>query len=281
MPHRVPPILTPATAKLLLDGEERLSLDLGLSESEVIHTGARVSLGTGEAIRYSVLGKIAERDNSAYFLRNGSAFQVALAGRHFYKLLPTEGAPTLEIDGVRMHRTSGTTPNKDAEAKLDSLGLEGGRALDTCTGLGYTAVEAVKRGAETVITVELEPAVLQIALMNPWSIPLFDDYRIHKIVSDSYTLADGLPPSFFDFVVHDPPRHRHAGHLYGIEFHRKIHRLLRPGGSLFHYTGEPRSRYRGVNLHGGVAERLAKAGFTDIQYHEDVMGLTCKKPVKP
>jgi len=281
MPHRIPPIFTPATARVLLEGVKRVSLDLGLSETEVMHTDAGISLGTGEAIEYDILGKIADKDDSAYFLRDGSAFQVALAGRHFYKLLPTEGAPTLEIDGVRMHRTSGTTPERDAEAKLASLGLEGGRVLDTCTGLGYTAVEAAKRGAEAVVTVELEPAVLRVAIMNPWSTPLFNDARIHKIVGDSYALADALPPSFFDFVVHDPPRHRRAGHLYGLDFHRKIHRLLRPGGSLFHYTGEPRSKYRGVNLHGGVAARLAKAGFIDIRYHEDIMGLTCKKPVKP
>jgi len=259
---------------MLLDGKTRLSLDLGLTETEVMHTDVGVSLGKGETIRYDILGRMAERDDSAYFLRGGSVFQVAVAGRHFYKLLPTERAPTLEIDGIRMHRTSGTTPDRDAESKLAALGLEGGTVLDTCMGLGYTAVEAARRGAETVVTIELEPAVLRVALMNPWSAPLFDDDRIYKILGDSYTLADSLPPSFFDYVVHDPPRHRQAGHLYGLDFHRKIHRLLKPGGSLFHYTGAPRSRYRGVNLHSGVASRLNEAGFTDIQYHEDVMGLT-------
>jgi len=273
--------LTPETARMLLEGKTMLSLDLGLSETEVTVTNNGVTLGESGTIEYGALERIAEKEDSAYFLSGGSVFQVALTGRRFYKLVPTEGAPTLEIDGIRMHRTSGTTPDKDAEAKLISLGLDGGRVLDTCTGLGYTAVEAARRGAETVITVELEPAVLRVALMNPWSAPLFDGTVIHKILSDCYTLADALPPSYFDYAVHDPPRHRHAGHLYGLEFHRKMYRLLKPGGRLFHYTGAPRSRYRGVNLRRGVADRLSEAGFTDIQYHEEALGLTCTKPLKP
>ena len=273
--------MTPATARMLLEGKNMLSLDLGLSETEVTRTSNGVSFDVCGNIEYSVLEKIAKKEDSAYFLSGGSVFQVALTGRHFYKLVPTEGAPTLEIDGIRMHRTSGTTPEKDAGTKLISLGLDGGRVLDTCTGLGYTAAEAARREAEAVVTVELEPAVLRVALMNPWSTPLFTSTVIHKVISDCYALADALPPSYFDYIVHDPPRHRYAGHLYGLEFHTKMYRLLKPGGRLFHYTGAPRSRYRGVNLRRGVAGRLSEAGFAEVQYHEDALGLTCTKPVKP
>lgn len=276
-----PPILSPATAKMLLEGKTRISLDLGLTETTVTRTDGGFLLSEDEDIGNDVLEKIACREDSAYFVDHGAVFQVALAGRHFYKLVPTERAPTLEIDGIRMHRTSGTTPDRDTEAKLTSLGLDHGNVLDTCTGLGYTASESVRRGAELVVTVELEPSVLRIALMNPWSKPLFSDDRIHKILGDSYMVTDALPDASFDFIIHDPPRHGQAGHLYGLDFYTKLYRLLRPGGRLFHYVGAPRSLSRGVNLHRGVARRLSQAGFLELNYFEEVLGLTCAKPTKP
>ena len=215
--------------------------------------------------------------SNAYFrlLDREGVFQVAMAGKHFYKLVPTGRAPTLEIDGIRMHRTSGTSPDQDTGTKLDVLELDGGRVLDTCMGLGYTAIESARRGAELVVTVELEPQVVRIALMNPWSAPLFTDEAIHKVIGDTYTVASILPESFFDYVIHDPPRHDHAGHLYGLDYYRRLHRLMAPGGRMFHYTGEPRSRYRGVNLQRGVSRRLREAGFSATRYHPEVMGVTC------
>jgi len=275
MPHKVPPIITPDTAKTLLEGKTRVSLDLGLTETTVNPTKTGWPLPGGETVDGETLRKISEKENSAYFVESGDVFQVAVAGKHFYKLVPTGRAPTLEIDGVRMHRTSGTTPDQDTGTKLDVLGLDRGRVLDTCTGLGYTAIESARRGAELVVTVELEPQVVRIALMNPWSAPLFTGEDIHKVIGDTYTVASVLPESFFDYVIHDPPRHDHAGHLYGLDYYRRLHRLMAPGGRMFHYTGEPRSRYRGVNLQRGVSRRLREAGFTSTRYHPEVMGVTC------
>jgi len=276
-----PPILSPATAKMLLEGKTRVSLDLGLTETTVVQTNRGVLLGEDENIDNDIIEKLACKEDSAYFVDHGAVYQVAFAGRHFYKLVPTERAPTLEIDGIRMHRTSGTTPDRDTETKLISLGLDRGNVLDTCTGLGYTALESERRGAERVITIEIEPSVLKIALMNPWSRPLFSDDRIHKILGDSYTIADALPRAFFDFIIHDPPRHGQAGKLYGLDFYEKLYRLLRPGGRLFHYVGTPRSLSRGVNLQRGVARRLSQAGFIDVNSVDKALGLTCTKPTKP
>ncbi|HUV35284.1 MAG TPA: RsmD family RNA methyltransferase [Candidatus Desulfaltia sp.] len=275
MPHKVPPIITPDTAKTLLEGKTRVSLDLGLTETTVNPTKTGWPLPGGETVDGETLRKISEKENSAYFVESGDVFQVAVAGKHFYKLVPTGRAPTLEIDGVRMHRTSGTSPDQDTGTKLDVLELDGGRVLDTCMGLGYTAIESARRGAELVVTVELEPQVVRIALMNPWSAPLFTGEAIHKVIGDTYMVASVLPESFFDYVIHDPPRHDHAGHLYGLDYYRRLHRLMAPGGRMFHYTGEPRSRYRGVNLQRGVSKRLREAGFTGTRYHPEVMGVTC------
>jgi len=275
MPHKVPPIITPDTAKTLLEGKTRVSLDLGLTETTVNQTETGWPLPGGETVDRETLQKISEKEDSAYFVVPEGVFQVAVAGKHFYKLVPTGRAPTLEIDGVRMHRTSGTSPDQDTGAKLDVLGLDSGRVLDTCMGLGYTAIEAARRGAELVVTVELEPQVVRVALMNPWSTPLFTGEDIHKLIGDTYTVASILPKSFFEYIIHDPPRHDHAGHLYGLDYYKRLHRLMAPGGRMFHYTGEPRSRYRGVNLQRGVSRRLREAGFTGTRYHPEVMGVTC------
>lgn len=267
--------MTPDTAKTLLEGKTRVSLDLGLTETTVNQTKTGWLLPGGETVGTEAVQKMSEKGDSAYFVDGGDVFQVAVAGKHFYKLVPTGRAPTLEIDGVRMHRTSGTTPDQDVRAKLDLLGLGGGRALDTCMGLGYTAIESARRGAELVVTVELEPQVVRIAQMNPWSTPLFTDEAIHKVMGDTYTVAGIFPGAFFDYVIHDPPRHSHAGHLYGLDYYRRLHRIMVPGGKMFHYTGEPGSRYRGVNLQRGVARRLREAGFASPRYHPEVMGVTC------
>jgi hypothetical protein len=278
MPLRLPPILTAHTAKKLLDGKNEVSLDLGLTTTEIKRTNEGISLPQGECVDYGSLEKITEKEDAAFFVSCKEVYQVATSGKHFYKLVPTPGAPTLEIDGIRMHRTKETTPDEDTRRKLDKLQVRGGTVLDTCTGLGYTAIESTRRGATQVVTVELEPSVLLIAKMNPWSRGLWKEQGIHVLLGDSFHVVKGLPDSCFDYVVHDPPRHSHAGNLYSGEFYRSLWRLTRPGGLLFHYTGEPGSRYRRVNIRRGVASRLRENGFEGVSYHEDVMGFTALKP---
>jgi predicted methyltransferase len=176
-----------------------------------------------------------------------------------------------------MHRTKETTPDADTREKLDVLGVSGGRVLDTCMGLGYTAIGAVDRGAEVVVSVERQPAVVRIAQMNPWSSRLFEG-DVSLLLGDSFYTVDSLPPCFFNWVIHDPPRLTHAGSLYSGEFYTKLFKVMAGGGKLFHYTGEPRSRYRGVDLQKGVQRRLRAAGFRQTEYHPVVMGVTCEKP---
>jgi len=114
--------------------------------------------------------------------------------------------------------------------------------------------------------------------MNPWSRSIFENSHIHLLLGDAHITLDGLPQDFFDYAVHDPPRLALAGHLYGQEFYAKLFRILRRGGRLFHYTGEPGSRYRRIDLRRGVMRRLRQAGFDKIVYHENIRGVTCRKP---
>lgn len=271
----IPPMITARVARQILGGNMRVSLDLGLTVSEVSLKGDSADL-VGHVVTVRDLEKVAEREDAVFFPEGGSMYQVAVSSTRFYKLVPTAGAPTIEIDGVRMHRTKETTPDRDTDEKLEALGLKGGRVLDTCMGLGYTAVGALSRGAEVVVSVEREPPVIRVAEMNPWSRRLFEG-GVSLILGDSYHTVDALPDGFFDWVIHDPPRLTHAGTLYSGEFYGKLHRVMAVGARLFHYTGEPRSRYRGVDLQRGVQRRLKAAGFRRTLYHPSVMGVTCEK----
>ncbi len=271
----IPPLLTADTARKILGGDRNVSLDLGLSMSEVSFEDESANL-SGCKVSISDLGKVAGRENAVFFPEDGRLYQVAVSSARYYKLVPTPRAPTIEIDGVRMHRTKETTPDMDTEEKLKSLGLNGGRVLDTCMGLGYTAIGALDRGAEVVVSVEKEPPVIRLAEMNPWSRRLFGG-GISLILGDSFKVIDLMPDGFFDWIIHDPPRLTHAGSLYSGEFYRKLYRAMANGARLFHYTGEPRSRYRGVELHKGVQRRLRAAGFKQMTYHPGVMGVTCEK----
>ena len=277
MPKTLPPMLTFKEAKHILDGKTSVSLDLGLSKTDIFQTKDGYFLGKNEIIDPVSLEKIAKNERSVYFVDQKTVYMAATSGKHFYKLSPTTGAPTLEIDGIRMHRTKGTTPDKDTRDKLKMLCLSSGTVLDTCMGLGYTAIEAQRRGADNVVTVEYDPNVLLMSRINPWSSNLFSSGAIHKVIGDSFNVVDAFPSQFFDYIIHDPPRHSSAGHLYGQEFYNKLAGVIKPGGRMFHYTGKPGSRYRKVNIHIGVRKRLRIAGFRDIEYHPVVMGFTCTR----
>lgn len=273
----LPPLLSSRTAELILRGELEVSLDLGLSVVKIEYDGVMAYLPGGNQISHEDLELILKRGDSVFFIDEKGIFQVAISSDHYYKLSTTDGAPTLEIDGIRMHRTKGVTPDEDTRKKLEVLKVTGGRVLDTCNGLGYTAIEASRLGAEFVVTVERSIPVLMMSRLNPWSRRLYMDDRIHLLVGDSFWLVESFPNSFYDYVIHDPPRLTHAGELYSLEFYHKIARVLRIGGSLFHYTGEPGKKYRGRDVRRGVMERLRAAGFSDLRYFPDALGIVCVK----
>lgn len=89
------------------------------------------------------------------------------------------GVPTLVLGGFTMHRISGdnVNPATDTAAKLSSIRINRGNVvLDTCMGLGYTAIGAAKLVGQEgkVVTIEYDQASLEIASYNPWSQGLFD-----------------------------------------------------------------------------------------------------------
>ncbi|UCH57210.1 MAG: SAM-dependent methyltransferase [Candidatus Bathyarchaeota archaeon] len=268
-----PRLFTAKTAKRLLGLQGKVSTDLDLSEVVVSFTDDGVRFPDGCFVCFEDLERVSMREDGVFFVEGGSLYQVAISDGHYYKLVLTEGAPTLEIDGVRMHRTKGINPERDAAEKVEALGIEGGRVLDTCTGLGYTAIAALSMGVELVVSIERGVEVLRIAELNPWSSGIFTDGRVHLLLGDAFSLIDSFPDEFFNWIIHDPPRFALAGHLYGGEFYARMSRVLRPGGRVFHYTGEPGSRRRRVDLRRGVMRRLGEAGFFRLRFVEGVMGV--------
>ncbi len=191
------------------------------------------------------------------------------------QLYPTGHAPTVLLSGIAMHRVRGSRPWEDTQAKIRAARPRG-RVLDTCAGLGYTAIQAADQGA-WVLSVELDPAVLALARKNPWSREWFTNPRIVGVQGDVAQLIQGMPAEHFHVVLHDPPQFALAGELYGLPFYRELYRVLRPGGRLFHYIGNPETRM-GRNVTRGVVRRLQEAGFREVRRVPWAFGVLARKP---
>jgi len=239
----------------------KVLVNLGLKEVDVRVKGSK-ALVEGFAVDLEGLKAVAEDEEGVYSLSEEGLSKLVVAGEHFYRLrrVADKTAPTLEIDGIHMHRIEGTTPWEDAKRKVSLARVRPGhRVLDTCMGLGYTAIHSALAGAE-VLTVEVDPNVVELASYNPWSWRLSDP-RIRVILGDVCEVVKDLEDGAFDRVVHDPPRFSpRTGDLYGRELYSELYRVLRGGGLLFHYVGSP-GRVRGLDLAKGVAKRLAEVGF--------------------
>ena len=179
----------------------------------------------------------------------------------FYKLAETSTWPTVLISGIRMHRTDEVDPKTDSMLKIKSFGKIFGKVLDTCTGLGYTAIIAARSpDVNTVITFEKDKNILFLAKHNSYSRPLFEDEKISLCINDSFLAVKSIKSNYFNFIIHDPPRFSLAPHLYSQEFYNEIYRILKSRGKVFHYTGNPGSK-QGKNYSKGISKRLKLAGF--------------------
>jgi predicted methyltransferase len=127
-----------------------------------------------------------------------------------------------------------------------------------------------------VITIELDPAVLRIARHNPWSQDLFHHPKIIQFIGDSFDQVRGFSSKLFTRIIHDPPMFKLAGSLYSSEFYFELHRILNPGGKVFHYIGNPKTR-SGRNTTRGVVQRLHEAGFERVQRAPKAFGVVAQK----
>ena len=137
--------------------------------------------------------------------------------------------------------------------------------------MGYTAIGAAKT-AEVVITIEIDPAVLEVARLNPWSKDLFGNPKIEQLIGDCFEVIHGFESESFSRIIHDPPTFSLAGDLYSQAFYRQLYRVLEPGGRLFHYIGDLESR-SGGRVAKGVIRRLREVGFRRIHRRPGAFGV--------
>ena len=275
-----PPVLSHVQVEPLLQAHHRgeraatISMDLGLTTAEVELQADRAILPDGQWLPWEEMEEIAREESACFVIKEDTAEKVQRFSdslNRFYSLMPTGGAPTMLISGIPMHRIKGIDPYQDTLKKLHTIAPVTGRVMDTCTGLGYTAIEAAKT-ADEVVTIELDPMVLEVAQLNPWSRPLFESPNIRQIVGDAFDEVQEFEDETFSRIIHDPPMFSLAGDLYSGECYRHLHRVLKPKGRLYHYIGDPNSR-SGRNLTKGVVRRLQEAGFSRVVRKPDAFGV--------
>ncbi|MEM3519010.1 MAG: methyltransferase domain-containing protein [Candidatus Hadarchaeales archaeon] len=273
-------LLTQAVAEKIIEANARgdksvyITLDLGRSISKVFLREGRVEL-EGISLPMKELERIKEKD--IYQVGSEGIKKVAFfAGGNYYRLVNVyqNCAPTLEINGIHMHRIKNITPWDDASEKVKLAKIfPGAKVLDICTGLGYTAILSLKRGA-SVVTVEKDENVLRMAEINPWSKEL-ESPKVKMILGDATEVIHEFEKSSFDRIIHDPPRLAMAGELYSGDFYSSLFEVLKPGGTLFHYTGEP-GKMRRKDVPRGVCERLKASGFEILR--KTATGVVARKP---
>src|ERR1035441_2788316 len=105
-----------------------------------------------------------------YYWAESDFHPVARYRSSLIKLVPTDwGAPTFEIDGIKMLPSARVSPYADAERKVALIRPQGKIILDTCGGLGYFAAWCIKGHATHVHSFEKNPDVIWLRSMNPWS----------------------------------------------------------------------------------------------------------------
>ncbi|WP_199098536.1 SAM-dependent methyltransferase [Dyella sp. ASV21] len=266
MSHYSGPLLTLSTGTALLAARDSGagtwtgSLDLGRTEgSAVLEADAWQWLGQ----RYAYPGKL--KDRTLYYW-DGEAFSaVSRFSGSLIKLVPTPwGAPTFEIDGIKMLPTAKESPFEDARRKVALVEPRGKVVLDTCGGLGYFAACCLEAGVARIHSFEKNPDVLWLRTLNPWSpdpeAPASGG-RLQLTHADVSQAVAQIGDASVDALLHDPPRFGIAGELYSQVFYDQLARVLRRGGRMFHYTGSPNKLTSDRDVPREVARRLEKAGF--------------------
>ena len=266
MPHYSGPLLTRPLAEALLAARKAgtdiwaASLDLGRSSGE-----ARLDAEAWEWRGQCYPWPEKLKDRTIYYWDGDEFSAVSRYSGALIKLVPTEwGAPTFEIDGIKMLPTAKASPIEDARRKVALVQPQGKTVLDTCGGLGYFAACCLEAGAARIQSFEKNADVLWLRTLNPWS-PDPEEAahsgRLQLTHGDVSQAIAQIPDSSVDALLHDPPRFGIAGELYSQIFYDQLARVLRRGGRLFHYTGRPNTLTSGRDVPREVAKRLEKAGF--------------------
>jgi predicted methyltransferase len=246
-------------------GKRKLSLDLGRHVVEITSEldGVPLEEVKGDFI-YAWDGK--------------ELWKLAVFDKHLYRLRMMNGKPILEIDGLRMHLVKEFKDIFDYSREVVSrLKIkQDDTVLDTCMGLGYTAMEAAEK-ADRVTTIELNMAVVALAKWNPWSRELFEKKRMR--IEEGKNCVDFVKEcrdSSFSVIIHDPPRFSIAGELYSKEFYAGLFRIGKKNARLFHYVGSLCKGKRDIAHE--VEGRLEESGWSVVKRNKKLQGIFAVKP---
>jgi uncharacterized protein len=266
MTHYAGPLLTRPVVDALLaarsrgDAQATTSFDLGRT-SEVVMVDAQGWHWRDQGFAWPQ----GIKERTIHFFDGDAFVPASRYSGSLIKLVPTEwGAPTFEIDGIKMLPTSQLSPYEDARRKVALVGVHGKAVLDTCGGLGYFAACCLDAGAARVVSFEKNADVLWLRTLNPWSpdpAAAANGGRLELTHADVLLAISAIASASFDAILHDPPRFGIAGELYSQAFYAELARVLRRGGRLFHYTGSPNKLTSGRDVPREVARRLGIAGF--------------------
>ncbi len=255
----------------------KISLDLNLSQKNFKIKNTCLVLDDISAIEIRRLEPVASSPGKIFMFMDNELKPLEIRSGGYYKLVPTKTAPILEINGIKMHRSGSIDPLFDARLKAELVVRPCDTVLDTCAGLGYSAVHALKQGAEKIISAEKSREVIRLGRYNPW----FKEYRKEKtqlIHGDITLLITKMKKETFNSVIHDPPRFTSAsGMLYSRKFYDELFRVMAKGARLFHYTGSPgRIRHQDRFIKNTI-KRLEASGFENLEFRENLQGIHAKK----
>jgi predicted methyltransferase len=273
VPAPFPPLLTSnELAKMILArnaGARTLECSLDLQRSTTT-VEIRETEWAWNGRRFPYPARCKER--TIYYWAESDFHPVARYRSSLIKLVPTDwGAPTFEIDGIKMLPTARVSPYADAERKVALIRPQGKIILDTCGGLGYFAAWCVKEHAAHVQSFEKNPDVIWLRSMNPWS-PT-DSAALTLAQLDVTAAVTSLATNSIDAALHDPPRFGIAGELYSQSFYDQLARVLKRNGRLFHYTGTPNKLTSGRDLPNEVIGRLRIAGFATEKIGDGILAV--------
>ena len=272
------PIITKKEADIILLANAdsvRVSVDLGKSVQEIRIDGDNVVIGT-EKVPLEEFKRL--KPHTCYVIQENSLKKLvhfAVETNYYYKLVPTGDWPTITLSSTPMHRHIHISPKKAAEVMVSQISPIKGIVLDTCCGLGYTAIISSKH-ANRVYTFEKDKYVLNIASYNPYSLELFNSKKIELHESDVHCGIKKFKTNFFDRIIHDPPTYKYAPELYSTEFYNELFRVLKNGGKMYHYAPCPQ-KTRDRNFYTGIMKRLNSVGFKKVHYIAEASGVAVQK----
>ncbi len=263
------PLLTYDIAKQILEAINKgmtsieVSLDLNMSRTMLKLVGDSLLNSNFEFKLEDIKDIVDKGDNTkVYVYLKKGFFALELYLGAFYKIRNVEGsAPTLEINGIHMHRIKDIVPWQDAFLKVKALSLtKRDKVLDIGTGLGYTAIHALHYNPRKIVTVEKDVNVLKLAEYNSWSRGL---EKVNIVNEDILDVLDNLEEGYFNKVIHDPPTYKIAEELYSKEFYSKLYELLPRNALVYNYVGNPEEGVK--RIRANVLSRCNAAGFKLIK----------------